>query len=336
MRVDFHTHIIPSDFPDFAAKFGSQKWPVLQKTCSCGGAIYVAGRNFRDVTDQVWDPETRIRDMFAEGVDLQVLSPIPVTFAYWAPAHEALEVARLQNDLIAEVVRAHPNRFAGLGTVPLQDVSLAVGEMDRCIQELGLQGIEIGSNVNGKNLDDESLVEFFETAARRGVPVFVHPWETLGRDRTPRHNLMYTVGMPSETALAGASLICSGMLERYPDLKICLAHGGGSLPYLLPRLDQGWQVWPHLRCTANPPSYYARQLYFDSLVYDERNLRYMLDKFGHERIFMGSDYPFLLREVPPGQVVDRLELSQVEKSALLGGNALKFLGLGQFAKGEAM
>ncbi|WP_312118271.1 amidohydrolase family protein, partial [Brevibacillus reuszeri] len=214
MRVDFHTHIIPEDIPNLAERFQGERWPVLHRTCTCGANIMVGGKVFREVTDQVWDPQKRIHDMQQEGVDMQVLSPIPVTFSYWAPAVEAEVMARVQNDFIAETVNQYPNRFIGLGTVPLQDTETAIREMDRCMHELGLRGIEIGTNVNGNNLDDPGLIPFFEMCQIWDVPLFVHPWETLGRERMSRHNLMYTVGIPSETALAAASLILGGVIEK--------------------------------------------------------------------------------------------------------------------------
>ncbi|MGG1214992.1 amidohydrolase family protein [Micromonospora provocatoris] len=328
MRVDFHTHIIPEDIPNFVEKFGGERWPTLEKTCTCGANIMVAGKVFREVTDQVWSPEKRIQDMDAEGVDIQVLSPIPVTFSYWAEPHAAEEMARIQNDFIANTVKQYPKRFIGLGTVPLQDVEVAIREMDRCIHELGLKGIEIGTNINGKNLDDPAFTAFFEMAEKWQVPLFIHPWETLGKDRMPRHNFMYTVGMPSETALAAASLINGGVIEKFPKLKVCFAHGGGSFPYILPRLDQGWKVWPHLRLTSKPPSYYAKNFYFDSLNYDPLNLQYLIDRFGVDKIVMGSDYPFLLREIPPGKIVDEtLHLSEEQRRDILGRNALAFLNI---------
>ncbi|MEW8970350.1 MAG: amidohydrolase family protein [Mesobacillus sp.] len=328
MRVDFHTHIIPENFSELTQRFGGEKWPTLERTCACGANIMIAGKVFREVTDQVWDAEKRIKDMEREGVDIQVLSPIPVTFSYWAPAEQAEILARVQNDFIADLVNKYPTKFIGLGAVPLQNVEVAIREMDRCKHELGLSGIEIGTNVNGINLDDPQFIEFFQMAEKWEVPLFIHPWETLGKERMPRHNLMYTVGMPSETALAGASLILGGIMEKFPELKICLAHGGGALPYLLPRLDQGWKVWPHLRLLDKPPSYYAKQFYYDSLVNEPVNLNYLLQNFGHERIIMGSDYPFLLREVPPGKVIDdTVGLSKEQTEAMLGKNALRFLNI---------
>src|SRR5699024_10654498 len=248
----------------------------------------IKGKNFREITKQAWDAERRLEDMDKEGIDIQVLSPIPVTFSYWSDPKQGLEMARFQNDFIASVVQEHPKKFMGLATVPLQDVDLAIKEMDRAVNELGLKGIQIGSNVNGKNLDDTSLDRFFQAANDQGIPLFVHPWETLGRDRLPRHNFMYMVGMPSETALAAGSIIMSGMLDKYPNLKLCFAHGGGSLPYLLPRMDKGWDVWPHIRKTEQPPSHYAKLLYYDSLVYDEKNLQFMIDRFGADQIIAGS------------------------------------------------
>lgn len=327
MRIDFHTHIYPLDLPNFSQKYNNDKWPILQPKCSCGADIMVSGKLFREVTDQVWDPLKRIEDMKKEGVDMQVISPVPVTFSYWAPVEQALELAQFQNDFIAEVVKEHGDYFIGLGTVPLQDAHIAIEEMRRC-KEIGIVGIEIGTNVNGENLDADYLYPFFKAAEELEMPLFIHPWETLAKDRTPRHNFMYTVGMPSETALAAASLIWSGVMEKCPNLKVCFAHGGGSFAYILPRLDQGWEVWPHLRVTEQPPSYYAKKFYFDSLVYDKDNLVFLIDTFGYEKIIMGSDYPFLLREINPGKVVDESnQLPEDVKKAILGENALTFLNL---------
>ncbi|MFJ8064461.1 amidohydrolase family protein [Psychrobacillus sp. NPDC096426] len=333
LRVDFHTHIIPEDFPDLASKYGDDRWPTLKKTCDCGAEIFIKGKSFRKLTNQAWDVEKRIADMDKEGIDIQVLSPIPVTFSYWSHPEAGLELAKNQNNFIASVVKEKPERFIGLGTVPLQDVDMAIAEMDRAVHELGLKGIQIGSNVNGLNLDDSSLFVFFEAAAKWEVPLFVHPWATLGGERMPRHNFMYSIGMPSETALAAGSLIMSGILDKFPNLKICFAHGGGSLPYILPRMDKGWEVWPEIRKTEKPPSYYAKKLYYDSLVYDTRNLAFMIERFGIDKIIAGSDYPFLLRETPAGKVIDKLKaLSKEDAQLMLGQNALKFLGIAEMAK----
>lgn len=268
--------------------------------------------------------------MNREGIDIQVLSPIPVTFSYWSDPEQGKEMAQFQNNFIASIIEEYPDRFMGLGTVPLQGVNLAIQEMERAVHDLGLKGIEIGSNVNGLNLDSEELTTFFEAAHNQDIPLFVHPWATVGKERMPRHNFMYSIGMPSETALAAGSIIMSGMLDKFPDLRICFAHGGGSLPYLLTRMDQAWSVWPHIRKTENPPSHYAKQLYYDSLVYDKTNLQFMIDRLGVEQIIAGSDYPFLLREAPSGKVVDELsELTDEQKAKIHGQNALSFLKVKQ-------
>lgn len=327
MRIDFHTHIYPEDLPDLAKKYGNDRWPVLENKCSCGADIMVSGKVFRAVDAQTWDAEKRIEDMDRERVDMQVLSPVPVTFSYWAPVEQALELAVYQNDFIAQTVREYPNRFIGLGTVPLQDAEVSVKELIRC-KEIGLAGIEIGTNVNGQNLDSDYLLPFFKAAEQYEMPLFVHPWETMAKDRTPEHNFMYTVGMPSETALAAASLLWSGVMEKCPNLKVCFAHGGGSFPYILPRLDQGWKVWPDMRKTEHPPSYYTKNFYFDSLVYEPQNLQYLIDRFGVDKVIMGSDYPFLLREIDPGKVIDEYGvLSEEDRAAILGENVLNFLNI---------
>ncbi|MHA6250798.1 amidohydrolase family protein [Oceanobacillus sp. CAU 1775] len=333
LRVDFHTHIISEDFPDLVAKYGDDRFPQLHKTCSCGAEIKVKGKTFRKITDQAWDPERRIEDMDKEGVDIQVLSPIPVTFSYWSNPEAGLELARSQNDFIASVAKKYPERFIGMGTVPLQDAKLAITEMERAVNDLNLKGIQIGTNVNGLNLDEDSIYSFFEAAANMNVPLFVHPWATLGGERLQKFNSMYTVGMPSETALAAGSIIMSGMLDRLPDLKICFAHGGGSLPFILPRMDKGWEVWPETRNTKDLPSTYAKKLYYDSLVYDKDNLKFMMDRFGVKQIIAGSDYPFLLRENPVGNVIDSLiDISEEDARLMLGQNALDFLGINELVR----
>src|SRR5699024_3191844 len=212
--------------------------------------------------------------------------------------------------------------------VPLQDVDIAVREMKRCKFDLGLQGLEIGSNVNGMNLDDASLDEFFAKAEEWEVPLFIHPWESLGLERMPRHNFMYTISYTTDTALAASSLVKGAVMEKYPKLKICLAHGGGTFPWLIPRLDQGYLVWPDLREISRPPSYYAKNFYVDSLIYDPQNLQYLIDTFGEEKILMGSDYPFLLREINPGKVIDdSFNLTNKVRESILGLNVLEFLNV---------
>ena len=254
----------------------------------------IDGALFREIGANCWDVDTRIAECDGGGVDVQVLSTVPVMFSYWAKPSRALDLARRLNDHIAGLQAARPARFVGLGTLPLQDPVLAIRELERCVRDLGLAGIQIGSNVNGANLDSPELFPVFEAAQQLGAAVFVHPWEMLGRERMARYWLPWLVGMPAETSLAICSLIFSGVLERLPRLRIAFAHGGGAFPGTFGRIAHGFDVRPDLVAVANavPPREYLRRLYVDSLVHDPAMLRYLVELMGAERIALGSDYPF--------------------------------------------
>jgi aminocarboxymuconate-semialdehyde decarboxylase len=327
MRVDFHTHYIPEHFPDMAEKYGDMGWPTLLHAGLCQAEIYSAGKHYRSIDDRSWEPERRIKDMDAEGVDIQVLSPVPVTFAYRFSAHAVLELSQYQNDEIAQAVRIAPERFIGLGTVPLQDPALAANEVRRVVTELGLAGVEIGTVVEGKNLDDPALEPFWQTCEHVGAAIFVHPAAVLAPERTNKYRMLYSVGYTTETGIAAAAIVMSGLLDRYPTLRICLAHGGGTFPWLLPRLDQTWNVFDDVKAgTSRQPSETAKLLTYDTLTYDTNNLSLLIERVGANQLVMGTDYPFPLREVPPGVVVDAAyTIRSEEREAILGYNALRFL-----------
>lgn len=328
-RIDFHTHILPEELPDFGRHCGGERWPSIVRVDENTSHIMVQGKIFRKINSDTWDPAKKIERMKLDGVDMQVLSPIPIGLCYWAPVQGAAEMARLQNEYISDLVKKYPSHFIGLGTVPLQDIDAAVLEMDYCIHKLGLKGIEIGSNVNGIGLDDPTFIPFFEMAERWNVPLFIHPYDMVGKERTAKAGLTYTVGMPMELALAAANFVMSGMFERFPKLKVCLAHGGGAFPFILPRIEQGWHVFPESRKTPHPPSHYAKNFYYDVLVYDPMNVDYLNRLVGHERLLMGTDYPFAIQETPPGKsVLETDSLSEEQKTAIMGGNAMKFLQIG--------
>jgi len=261
---------------------------------------------------------------------------VPVMFSYWAEPGRALELARYLNDQIAGVVSAHPTRFVGLGTIPMQKPDLAVAELTRCVRDLGLSGVEIGSNVNGANLDSPELFPIFEAAAALNAAVFIHPWEMAGRDRMPRYWLPWLVGMPAETSLAICSLIFGGVLEKLPSLRIAFAHGGGAFPGTIGRITHGFNVRPDLCAVSNDvsPREYLRRIYLDSLVHDPLMLRYLVDLMGPDRIALGSDYPFPLGEHHPGQLIDSCGFPEETRARLLHGTALEWLGLsaGRFGK----
>src|ERR1700730_53693 len=328
MRVDFYTHYIPKDFPDMAEKYGHLGWPTLLHTGLCQAEIYNAGKHYRSIDDRSWEPERRIKDMDAEGVDIQVLSPVPVTFAYRFSAHAVLELSQYQNDEIAQAVRIAPERFIGLGTVPLQDPALASNEVRRVITELGLAGVEIGTAIEGKNLDDPALEPFWQTCEHVGAAIFVHPAAVLAPERTSKYRMLYSVGYTTETGIAAAAIVMSGLLDRHPGLRICFAHGGGIFPWLLPMLAQTRNVFEDIKAgTARKPSETAKMLTYDTLTYDINNLGLLIERVGTGRLVMGSDYPFPLREVPPGAVIDDTHnIRSEERKAMLGYNALRFLG----------
>jgi aminocarboxymuconate-semialdehyde decarboxylase len=290
--------------------------------------MVVDGRFFREIGDNCWDPARRIDECNRDGVHVQVLSTVPVMFSYWAKPQDADDLSRLLNDHLAWVVATNPKRFIGLGTIPMQAPDLAVKELERCVVDLKLAGVQIGTHVNEWNLDAPELFPIFARAAELGAAIFVHPWEMLAPERMQRYWLPWLVGMPTESALAIASLLFGGVLERLPSLRICFAHGGGSFPGILGRLDHGFHARPDLVAVDNPhpPSKYLGRFYVDSLTHDPDLLRWIIRMFGANRVALGSDYPFPLGESPPGAMIDAMpDLSPDERAWLFYRTALEFL-----------
>jgi aminocarboxymuconate-semialdehyde decarboxylase len=330
LKIDLHTHILPREWPDLARRSGYGGWVQLEHAGPGCARMTIDGKLFREVQDTCWDPRRRIEECDRHGVRVQVLSTVPVMFSYWANAEHTYDLARLLNDHIAGVVRDFPGRFAGLGTVPLQNPDLAARETERCVRELGLSGVEVGTHVNGKNLDDPDLFPFLEAAQELGAAVFVHPWDMFGKDRLCRYFLAWLVGMPAETSLAICSLIFGGVLDRLPRLRVCFAHGGGAFPGTIGRIERGFESRPDLcgvNQARNPRSYLGR-FYVDSLVHDADALRHLIRLMGADRVALGSDYPFPLGESEPGSLIESLtDLPDATRHRLLAGTALEFLGL---------
>lgn len=327
--VDIHTHVLPRTLPRWAERFGEHGYIELEPRADGCLRMLRDGRAFRDVGANCWDPNVRIRECDAHAVDVQVLSTIPVMFNYDKKPQHTLEVARYLNDHVAELVRAHPQRFQGLGTLPMQAPELAIVELRRCVQELGLRGVQIGSHVNAWNLSAPELFPLFAEAAALGAAVFVHPWDMMGEERMQKYWLPWLVGMPAESSLAICSLIFGGVFERLPSLRVAIAHGGGAFPGTLGRIEHGHQCRPDLVAIDNAkgPREYLGHFWVDSLVHDPKMLALIVEMFGAHRVALGSDYPFPLGEDVPGTLIASSGLSASVQEQLLWRSAHEWLGL---------
>jgi aminocarboxymuconate-semialdehyde decarboxylase len=328
-RIDLHTHILPPALPDLRARYGYGGFVSMHPSGPGRARMLIDGRPFRDIPETTWDPSRRLEECDRLGVAVQVLSTVPVMFCYWAEPDHGLDLSRLLNDQIAATVAAHPRRFVGLGTLPLQAPALAVSELERCVRGLGLAGVQIGTHVNAWNLDEPELFPVFEAARDLHALVFVHPWDMIGQERMPRHWLPWLVGMPAEASLAICSLMFGGVLERLPGLRIAFAHGGGSFPGTLGRIERGYRARPDLCATAArlSPREQVDRIHVDALVHDREALRLLLSVFGPERVALGTDYPFPLGEESPGRLIESLDgIGPAERDRLLAGTTLELIG----------
>lgn len=328
MKIDIHTHIMPEKMPNWTKKFGYGEFIHLEER-NCKACMMKGDKVFRVVDKNTFDAATRKAECAATSVSQQVLSTIPVLFNYWAKPQDALETSRFFNDHIAETVSQHKDNFIGLGTVPLQHTDLAIKEMERCITELQMPGIEIGTNVNGRNLSEPEFLPFFEAAEKLGCAIFVHPWDMMGEKDMEKYWLPWLVGMPAETCRAICCLIFRGVLAKFPKLRIAFAHGGGSFPYTLGRIEHGFNVRPDLVQIDNKinPREYLGKFWIDSLVHDQSAFEFIMQSVGEDKICLGSDYPFPLGEHRPGELIESMKLAKETEEKLLYKNALEWLGI---------
>jgi len=277
--------------------------------------------------------DEHLADMDAAGIDIQAISPMPGQLLYVVPTDVAREGARLTNDGIAAAVAKYPDRLCGMGLIPLQAPELAVLEMRRCVKELGLRGIEIPSHVNGRELSSPELRPVLRAAEELGVLLFLHPLGFTHGERLKDHYFNNVLGNPIESTIALAHLVFDGVLDSLPKLKICVAHGGGYVSHYWGRMDHAWRARADCReHISKPPSHYLRQLYFDTLVFDQAELRFLVDVYGADHLCLGTDYPFDMSE--PDPVGFHASLSLAEREQILGGTAARLLGLNLAAMAE--
>jgi aminocarboxymuconate-semialdehyde decarboxylase len=327
--IDIHTHVVPYDLPVYPGTAGGSSWPSMVESSRCNHrSVMIDGKVFRTVSHECWDVRQRLNHMEAIGIGRQVLSPMPELLSYWMPAQDALVICRHINETIAAMVAEAPDRFAALGCVPLQDPELAARELERLMAQGTFRGVEIGTNVDGTVIGHPRFEPFFAAAERLGAAIFVHPLRPAGLDRlVGPPGLVQLVAFPGENALAAASLITGGVLDRHPNLRIAISHGGGGFALTLARLAAGWDQLDLGQ--RRSPLEQARSLYYDTLVYDQHTLEHLISTFGATQLCVGTDHPFLIQDLEPVQRLDRLDVDARTRRLLLVDNALRFLGESQ-------
>lgn len=330
-----HTHILPKQLPNFAEKFGYGDFISLMHH-KPGSALMMKGdKFFREISENCWDPEVRIREYEKFHTKLQVVCTIPVMFSYWAKGTDCLDLSMFLNDEIAKVVQKYPQHYIGLGTVPMQEVDLAIQELER-LKKIGLPGVQIGSNINDHNLSKPRFFEFFEACERLDMAVLVHPWDMMGKGSMEKYWLPWLVGMPAETSRAVASMIFGGVFERYPKLRVCFAHAGGSFLPTIGRIEHGFNCRPDLVAVHNNvnPKTYLGKFWVDSITHDPLLLDYVIKRIGSDKVCLGSDYPFPLGDLQIGKFIEEMDLPEEDLENIMYKSALDWLGLGNRKEDE--
>lgn len=328
--IDFHAHTMsPAVERLVADRPQKQAEPEIRlRTMGVVSVEYNDRVMLPQAAGPLSDLAVRLGDMDRMGVDLQVVSPQPTQYYYWADHDLALEIVAVQNEHIAAICAQYPERLVGLGTLALQHPELAVAQLDHAVKNLGLRGIEISTSINDRELSHASLEPVWAKAEELGCVVFIHPMGcSLGERLQPAY-LSNSVGQPVETTVALSHLICGGVFDRHADLKVCAAHGGGYLPTYIGRADHAYHTRPDARTTVHAPSEYLRRICFDSLVYSPAGLRKLIDQVGAEQVVVGTDYPFDMGHYDIHALVGTTAgLSAEQRAAILGGNAARLLAI---------
>ncbi len=328
-NIDVHTHVVPENFPAYVGTGKDVPWPSMAPAHACHAHVVIKGKNYRTVNQSCWHVDDRLRDMERQTVGVQCLSPMPELLSYWLPAKDAQVLLRYVNDTIASMVARHPKRFRGLGAVPLQDMDLAIRELEYIMDTLKFDGVELASHIDGTTLGDPRFEPFFAAAERMNAAIFVHALRPAGRDRLAGPVSEQVVCFPGEIGLAVASMITGGIAERHPKLRIAFSHGGGVAPMLMGRLDRAWTTNAKLKeALPERPSAYSKRFYYDSIVFTPASLNYILNVFGESQVLIGSDYPFVGAGDPdPVAFLRSCGLDDRVLEGVLSGNAARFLGI---------
>ena len=328
LKIDMHTHILPKMMPNWTEKFGYGKFIHLESNADGSANMMQGGNFFRRIVENCWDESLRIKEYEQFNTQVQVVCTIPVMFSYWANPKDCAELSRFLNDHIAELVQQYPKHYIGLGTIPMQDTEEAIKELER-IKSLGLVGIQIGSNINDKNLSEDEFFPIFEACSRLGLAVMIHPWQMMGFDSMKKYWLPWLVGMPAETSRAACSMIFGGVLERLPKLRVCFSHAGGSFLPTLGRIEHGFNCRPDLVAIDNQvnPREYVGKFWVDSITHDIDALKYILNMQGSKRVCLGSDYPFPLGDLEIGKFIEESDLSNTQIEDIFCNAALEWLDL---------
>ncbi len=326
--IDVHAHVLTEETIRLLQREAPKIAPKLSEVDEQFGTLDVAGSIYRHFPRGGWDLERRLADMAASKVDVQVLSVCPQTFIYNQPPALAAGFARIQNEQLAGLVKTHPGRFLAIATLPMQDPRLAADELRHAMRSLGLGGAQIGSNIAGRNLDDPELEPVWATASELGAFILVHPVNVAGMDRLGSYYLNNLIGNPLDTTIAAACLVFSGVLERYPNLKFCLSHGGGFVPYQQGRFVHGWHVRDEpKKQLAKPPGNSLKRFYFDTITHSSEVLEFLVGSAGSDRVLLGSDYPFDMGMTDGVLQVKNLSIPPDGKAAILGDRARALLGV---------